>query len=71
MFVVDFRATDHMNSLSHLFISYSPCPRNKKITIVDGSFINVDGRGDIPLGKSLIHKDVLHIPKLSANLISI
>ncbi|KAH0686950.1 hypothetical protein KY284_017503 [Solanum tuberosum] len=69
--VVDSGATDHMTSLSHLFISYSPCPSYKKITIADGSVITVVGQGDISLGKSLILKDVLHIPKLSANLISI
>ncbi|KAH0748613.1 hypothetical protein KY290_027845 [Solanum tuberosum] len=69
--VVDSGATDHMTSLSHLFISYSPCPSYKKITIADGSVITVAGQGDIPLGKSLILKNVLHIPKLSANLISI
>ena len=28
--VVDFGAPDHITTLSHLFISYSPCPNYKK-----------------------------------------
>jgi len=61
IWVVDSGATDHMTSSFHLFISYSPSPSYKKITIADGSVITVAGQGDIPLGKSLILKDVLHV----------
>ena len=70
--VVDSRATNHMTLLSsHGFVSYSPCPSNKKIAIVDGTLVTVAGRGDIVINQNLVLKNVLHVPKLSTNLVSI
>ena len=69
--IIDSGAIDHMTCSSHNFSTYSPCPSNKKITIADGSSITVVGQGDIFLGPSLILKNVLHVPKLTTNLISV
>src|SRR4051812_14758705 len=69
--IVDSGATNHMTHSSTEFISYTPCPSNKKIVTADGTFITVAGKGDIPLSQNLILRDVLHVPKLSAKLLSI
>ena len=69
--IVDLGATDHMtHTLSH-FSTYTPCPSNRKIIVANGSLVTVAGVGDIFITPNLVLKDVLHVPKLSANLISI
>ena len=62
---MDFRAN------SHGFVSYSPCPSNKKIAIANGTSITVVGRGDVVINDNLVLKNVLHVLKLSTNLVSI
>ncbi|WMV18963.1 hypothetical protein MTR67_012348 [Solanum verrucosum] len=44
---------------------------NKKVKVVDGSFSAVAGKGTIKLTPFLTLVDVLHVPKLSHNLLSI
>ncbi|KAK8264236.1 hypothetical protein V6Z12_D12G095900 [Gossypium hirsutum] len=41
--VVDSGAIDHMTHSSQKFVSYTPCPSNRKITVVEGSVITVTG----------------------------
>ena len=60
-----------MTPSSHKFLSYKPCPSTKKIVLVDDSLTTVVGIGDILINNKLILKDVLHVPKLFTNLISI
>ena len=69
--VIDSNATDHMTSKSQLFHNYTPSPSNKKITVANGSLTTVAGFEDIYITPTLILKNVLHVPKLSANLVSI
>ena len=70
--VVDSRATNHMTLLSsHGFVSYSLCLSNKKIAIVDGTLVTVVGQGNVVINHNFIFKNVLHVPKLSTNLVSI
>ena len=69
--IMDSGATDHMTSCSSLFLSYNPCAGNKKIRIADGSFSAIAGTGTIRLSPTLVLYNVLHVPKLSCNLISI
>jgi hypothetical protein len=71
IWVIDSGATDHMTFSSKYFSSYSPCSSQRKITIADGSDTTVAGQGDIHINGSLILKNVLHVPNLLANLISI
>ncbi|PKU82965.1 hypothetical protein MA16_Dca021360 [Dendrobium catenatum] len=69
--IIDSGATDHMtHSPTHL-INYTPCPNNKKIITADDSLTTVAGQGDIILSPLLTLKNVLHVPQLSTNLISI
>ncbi len=69
--IIDSGATDHMTYQSSLFTTYSPCPSSRKVATADGSLTTVAGIGDVPLSSSLILRNVLHVPKLSTNLISI
>ncbi|RVW75295.1 Retrovirus-related Pol polyprotein from transposon TNT 1-94 [Vitis vinifera] len=69
--IIDSGATDHMTSKSQLFNTYTPSPSNKKIVVANGSLVIVAGFGDIYITPTLILKNALHVPKLSANLISI
>ena len=59
------------DSKSQLFHTYTPSPSNKKIAMANGSLATVASFGDIYITPTLILKNVLHVPKLSANLVSI
>ena len=69
--IIDFGATDHMTSKSQLFNTYTPSPSNKKIAVANGSLATVASFEDIYITPTFILKNVLHVPKLSANLVSI
>ena len=69
--IIDFRATDHMTHSSQHFITYTPCPSNRKIVVADGSLTTVASLGNIQITPSFVLKNVLHVPKLSTNLVSI
>ncbi|KAF7841125.1 Auxin-induced protein 6B [Senna tora] len=43
----------------------------RKITIADGSVTTVAGHGNVCLNNQIVLKDVLHVPKLCTNLISV
>ena len=60
-----------MTHTSKCFSTSTPCPSNRKIIVANGSLATVAGIGDIYVTPSLILKNVLHVPKLSANLVSI
>ena len=60
-----------MTPKSQLFHTYTPSPSNKKIVVANGSLVTIAGFGDIYITHTLIIKNVLHAPKLSANLVSI
>ena len=69
--IIDSGATDHMTNSSLRFKTYTPCPSNRKILVADGSLTTVAGLGDIQITSQLTLKNVLHVPKLSTNLLSI
>ena len=60
-----------MTNSSKVFSNYIPCTGNQKIKIVDGTLVTVAGSGDVFLTSSLTSRNVLHVPKLSVNLLSI
>ena len=60
-----------MTGNSQLFSSYIPCAGNQKVKIANGSLATVVGKGTITISPSLVLKNVLHIPHLSYNLLSI
>ena len=53
------------------FKTYLPCPSNRKIVVVDGTTTTMVGIGDVQVTSNLVIKNVLHVPKLSTNLVSI
>ena len=60
-----------MTHSSHQFNKYNPCPSNRKIAKVDSSLTIVIGVGDVQICPTLTLRNELHVPKLSANLVSI
>nr|KYP61346.1 hypothetical protein KK1_015833 [Cajanus cajan] len=60
-----------MTPSSKFFSTYFPCPSNKKIATADGTLITVAGIGNIHINSFIILKNVLHVPKLYTNLISV
>ncbi|PIM99843.1 RNA-directed DNA polymerase [Handroanthus impetiginosus] len=69
--VVDCGATDHMTFCPSNFLTYFPCTPDHTIAVADCSGTIVAGHGDIELRPSLSLKNVLHVPKLTTNLLSI
>ena len=60
-----------MTSFSHLFHTYNPCSGREKICIANGSYSTIAGKGLINLSKNISLKNVLHVPKLTCNLLSV
>ena len=60
-----------MTGSAKLFASYIPCAGNQKIKIADGSLSAIAGKGSIAISPSITLRDVLHVPKLSCNLLSV
>ncbi|KAL0539854.1 hypothetical protein IC582_024075 [Cucumis melo] len=69
--ILNSRATDHLTGFSEHFVTYTPCAGNEKIQIVDGFFTSIAGKGQIVLFDVFSLHNVLHVPKLSYNLLSI
>ena len=69
--VLDSGATNHMTGSSYLFHTYYPCSGHEKVKIADGSFAAIAGKGSIILSPSMTLLNVLHVPKLAYNLISV
>ncbi|KAA0066678.1 UBN2_3 domain-containing protein [Cucumis melo var. makuwa] len=69
--ILDSRAIDHLKGSSKHFISYVPCAGNEKIRIADGSLALIAGKGQIVPSDGFTLQSVLHVPKLSYNLLSI
>jgi hypothetical protein len=68
---MDLGTTNHMTNSLNGFFTYLPCPSSRKIAIADGSLTIVAGVGDVKIGPSLNLKNVLHVPRLSTNLVFI
>ena len=66
--VIDSSATNHMTPKSQLFHTSTLSLINKKIVVAKDSLTIVAGFEDIYITPTLILKNVLHVPKLSANL---
>ena len=69
--IIDSDASDHMNNLSHLFISYTPCSGNKKVRIADGSLSYIARQASIHLSDKIVLQSVLHVQKLYCNILSV
>ncbi|KAA0050393.1 Cysteine-rich RLK (RECEPTOR-like protein kinase) 8 [Cucumis melo var. makuwa] len=69
--ILDSGATNHLTDFSEYFVTYTPCAGNEKIWIADGSLVPIAGKGQIVLYDDFSLLNVLHVPKLSYNLLSI
>ena len=69
--IVDSGATDHMTGNSHFFLFYSPSSGQQKVQMADGTFSTVARKWTICLSPVILLKDVLHVLKLTYNLISV
>lgn len=69
--VIGSGAIDHMTYSSHKFLTYHPYPSNRKVSIADGSLATFVGQWDIIQSPSITLKNMLHVPKLSTNLVYI
>lgn len=67
---LDSCTSDHMTNVYHLY-SYLPCAGNFKARIVNGSLSSVASKGSTRISNLIVFKSILHVPKLSCNLISI
>ena len=77
--ILDSGSTHHMCYERKLFKNLQDCNDGTKITVGDGTAISVEGRGEVevklnlPSNKTIkcTLKNVLYVPKLSSNLVSI
>ena len=69
--VLNSGVIDQMTYSSHGLFSYNPCFGDKNIRVIDDTLATMAGQGKIAFTSSLTLKFVLHVPKLSANLLSI
>ena len=60
-----------MTGCSQFFSTYTPCAGNRKIRIADGSLSVIAGTGTVKISNYITLHDVLHVPKLSCNLVSV
>ena len=71
LWILDSGATNHISHDLTIFDTYKPLGIPKHITIANGTFIPIKGQGKVILSPILPIKQVLHVPNLSTNLISI
>ncbi|RDY13783.1 hypothetical protein CR513_01267, partial [Mucuna pruriens] len=67
--LLDYGAIEHMTPLSKYFSKYSPCLSNKKIVTTDHKLVTIVDTGNIKINSFITLKNVLHVPKLSINLV--
>ena len=68
--LLDSVASNHMTGDQHQFNNFTPCQSLSPITVADGSVSNVSGFGTVHTSSFELNQ-VLHVPKLSFNLLSI
>lgn len=69
--IMDSRTTDYMTNISKLFKIYTSCSSNKKKFIIADGLLIVAGVRTIKLNSHSTLTNVLHVPKLYTNLISV
>ncbi|RDX98200.1 hypothetical protein CR513_18909, partial [Mucuna pruriens] len=71
IWILDSRAIDHMTPFPSYFTSYLKVSKKQLITVANGDHVPIAGFGNVQLHSSLSLHNVLHVPKLANNLISI
>lgn len=60
-----------MAGSSYMFTTYFPCSGNHKVKIADGTLSSIAGKGSIVISSSITLHNVLHVPNLKRNPLSI
>ena len=68
--ILDTGATDHMSPHKSIFQTYTQVDKNHRVFTTNGGVLMVGGKGTIIL-KGITLKNVLHVPDLKANLMSL
>ncbi|RDX97468.1 hypothetical protein CR513_19755, partial [Mucuna pruriens] len=71
IWILDSGTIDHMTPFPSHFISYLKVPKRQLITVVNGDHVPIVGSDNVQLHSSLSLNNVLYVPKLANNLISI
>ena len=69
--ILDSGATDHMTNSKDLFLSYEPVRPGKYVQTADGSLLSVIGFGTLNIPPIGHISNVLYVPQLFTNLISV
>ena len=69
--IVDLGASNNMTGDINTSSKYFPCHDNSTVRIADGTHSEVAGKGSMIISRDIILKDVLYVPKLDCNLLSI
>ncbi|KAF3772924.1 Retrovirus-related Pol polyprotein from transposon TNT 1-94 [Nymphaea thermarum] len=69
--IVDSGATHHMTGNPKLFHDYKLSSGKERVSLVDGSFTSVAGKGSLSLLNNFLVHDALHVPHLPLNLLSV
>ena len=69
--IIDFGASDHMTGICSFFYDYSSYNGDQMVKLADGSFTPIAGFGTVWLTAAFYLSNVLHVPKLSCNMLSI
>ncbi|KAF7814526.1 Retrovirus-related Pol polyprotein from transposon TNT 1-94 [Senna tora] len=69
--IVDSGASDHMTGNASLFSTLAPCASSLQVKIADGTMAKVSAIGSIKISTTLTLMNVLYVPALACNLLSI
>ncbi|KAE8721931.1 pentatricopeptide repeat-containing protein [Hibiscus syriacus] len=69
--IIDSGASDHMTGNINILEEYSESSLPASIKIADGSLTTVKGSGSVTLNKNLLLHNVLYVPRLACNLLSV
>ena len=69
--IIDSRASNHMTNDLNCFHLYNHGSNIGKVTIADRSFVLIIGKGSVSVSSSLTLDSILHVPKISCNVLSI
>src|ERR1044072_1910570 len=69
--IVDSGASDHMTGDISVFKKYTPCHNHSTVRIADGTLSKVIGKGSVCISEHITLDNVLYVPKLDCNLLSV
>ena len=71
IWVVDSGATDHITGCRELFVDFSPKSEHAKVQVANNTYAKVMGSGKIRLSEHIILDNVLYVPDIKCNLLSV